>query len=1194
MLIQNIFTKDISRPINGVVKADQLNESVVWQELDEYVVTRELDRHLRTFLSSYLGGADNPNDPILAGRMAVWVSGFFGSGKSHFIKILSYLLGNRAAYSPDGSSEKKAVDFFSDKIKDPMLLGDIRRTAAIDADVILFNIDSRADATDGRSTILSVFWRLFNESQGFCSNSLPLAEIERYLSIKGKYEEFKTRFKEIYGSEWENERDAYSLFQDEIVEALSLVLDKNPDATRDWFEKYEESFNLTVEQFARRVKEYLDTRSKTHRIIFLVDEIGQFIGSDTHLMLNLQTIVEDLGRICGGRAWVLVTSQEDIDAVLGDIKSSKANDFSKIQGRFNTRLSLSSANTDEVIQARLLEKQDDAKIALKELFSQKGDILKNQLSFTHDTTTLKNFSSDQEFATNYPFTPYHFQLVQKIFESIRKAGATGLHLSRGERSMLDAFQSAAKNISSREIGALVPLYEFFPCIESFLDTSVKRSIEQARENRGLNAPFDINILQTLFLIRYVDIIKPNIDNLATLCIDQVDADRIILKEQIDGALVRLEKENLISRNGDLFFFLTNEEREVSREIKSVEISSHAETELLGDIVFDDILKNKSKHKYLPFKRDYVFNRICDEKPWGKKLEDELSLEIISPMHDEYSVYNAGKCIMHSLNDEGTVLIKMGNDQALFSEIRTYIQTDKYIKEKSDAAASTSLKQILRDRADDNRGRRERLISRVDDLILNADFYTLGKTLEISAAATSKALDQAFDYLVLNTFSKFNYLTHVHDDPIREIRQILLSDDIGQKQLLLEFAGEETQDIKELRTFVELKTASNKTIVLDELVKQFSKRPFGWPPFQIVILTAKLFMAGNISLFVDKARIGPKDAIPLLSKTNQWKNVQIVKKITMATRDLQAAKDLGKEIFGSLAPDGQEKIGQYIQLGLKKWTTPLYKYKTLADTGGYPGKREIDGCLKVAAAILDLHDAFEMIKEFNRRNADLLDAHEDFLDIQDFYENQKQTWETLQGALKRFLPNKYAIEKDAEAQKALKRMEEIVSARSPYQMLKDVSMLVSTVERFNDKHVDERRKSATDEIDNKIKQVSKLLNQKDADDAFKNKTLFPLQNFKKKIAAEQSIPQMSYSVNESQQAFEDALEAIDEEFAPVVTVPDKKNSKPLPPVKKITTIKPANFKHKAYLDTEEDVAVFIEKVKAELLDAIKDNFRIRVL
>ncbi len=887
MQIQNIFKKNISRPINGVVKADQLDESVVWQELDEYVVTRELDRHFRGFMSAYLGAIDNPSDPIIAARMAVWISGFFGSGKSHFLKIISYLLSNKAAHCPETAVDKKAVDFFSDKIKDPMLLADIKRTESFNTDVILFNIDSRADASDGRTTILTVFWRLFNESLGFCSDSLPLAEIERYLSRKGQYEAFKEKFKQIYGSAWEDERDAYSLLQDEIVEALSIVLDKNPDATKDWFEKYESSFTLTVEHFAKRVKEYLDLKPRNHRIVFLVDEIGQFIGSDTHLMLNLQTIVEDLGRICEGRAWVMVTSQEDIDAIIGDIKSSKANDFSKIQGRFNTRLSLSSANTDEVIQARLLEKQDDAKNELENLFAEKGDILKSQLSFTHDTATLNNFSGKQDFVNNYPFTPYHFQLVQKIFESIRKAGATGLHLSRGERSILDAFQSAAISVSPRDINALVPLCEFFPCIESFLDTSVKRSIEQARDNKGLQAPFDIHILQTLFLIRYVDIIKPNIENLVTLCIDQVDADRIVLKQNIDEALLRLEKENLINRNGNLYFFLTNEEREVSREIKSIEISSHAETDLLANIIFEDILKNKSKHRYVPFKSDYAFNRICDDKPWGKKLEHDLAFEIISPMHDQYSVFNPGKCTMHSLNSDGTVLVKLDNDQNLFSEIRTYIQTDKYIKDKNDAAASTNLKQILRDRADENRNRRERLISKVDDLILNAEYYTLGKSLKRNAATTSKAFDNAFDHLIENIFSKFSYLAQVHDDPIKEIKQILLSDNIAQQQLL-EFAQEETADVKEINTFIQLKTATNKAIVLDELVKHFTRRPYGWPDFQVVILIAKIFMAGKINLLQDKNKIRPKDAIPLLTKTPQWKNVQILEKPIVSSGDLKKA------------------------------------------------------------------------------------------------------------------------------------------------------------------------------------------------------------------------------------------------------------------------------------------------------------------
>ncbi|MCP4692143.1 MAG: BREX system P-loop protein BrxC, partial [Desulfobacterales bacterium] len=449
MRIKKIFKKDIARPINGVVKADQLDEAIVWQELDEYVVTRELDQHLRKFIAAWLNAVDNPHDSVIASRIGVWVSGFFGSGKSHFIKILSYLLGNRQATRPDTGAEKRAVDFFNSKIKDPMLLADLKRAAGLDTDVVLFNIDSKADAGHKRSAVLSTFWRVFNESRGFCGEYLHLAEMERYLAQNGKYEAFREKYLEQCGASWEEERDAYALKQDEIVEVMAHVLEKSARAVADWFEKSEKDFNLTVENFAKRVKEHLDARPG-RRVVFLVDEIGQFIGQDAHMMLNLQTIVEDLGRICNGRVWALVTSQEDIDAVLGDVKASKGNDFSKIQGRFTTRLTLSSSNTDEVIQARLLEKTTAAETELDDLFRRKGDILKSQLGFSHDSATLKNYGDAQTFKANYPFTPFHFQLVQNIFESIRKAGATGLHLARGERSMLDAFQTAAVSLCARE------------------------------------------------------------------------------------------------------------------------------------------------------------------------------------------------------------------------------------------------------------------------------------------------------------------------------------------------------------------------------------------------------------------------------------------------------------------------------------------------------------------------------------------------------------------------------------------------------------------------------------------------------------------------------------------------------------------------------------------------------------------------
>src|SRR5262245_54892163 len=590
MLIKNLFERDIFRPINGVVKADQLDDSSIWQELDEFVITRELDQHFRKFISWYLEAVDQGKNPDPTGKMGVWISGFFGSGKSHFLKVLSYLLRN-GTHTHDGQ-KRQAVEFFESKVQDAMLFGDIKRAVAADTDVILFNIDSKADhrAGTGRDLILRVFLRVLNELQGYSGDHPHIAHMERYLESKGKLKVFHTAYEKHTGLSWVQERDAYQFSRDQLVRAVSEALGQSEAAAEKWIDGAEDNFSMSVENLCKWVKEYLDSRGPQHRIVFLVDEVGQFIGTDSHLMLNLQTITEELGTICRRRAWVVVTSQEDMDTVIGDMSKTKKQDFSKIQGRFFPPLSLSSANVDEVIQSRLLAKVPDVKADLEAEFKTKGDILKNQLTFNNCGMTFRQFKDSEDFVKNYPFAPYQFQLIQKIFEAIRKAGATGLHLARGERSMLDAFQSAAKAVSLQEVGVLVPLYDFYPSIESFLDTAVKKTIDHAETNPSLE-PFDIQLLKVLFLIRYVDEMKGNLDNLVTLCLDQMDGDRLALRRRIEESLGRLEKETLINRSGDNYFFLTNEERDINKEIKQVDLSSGAEAKRQGEKISEELLES---------------------------------------------------------------------------------------------------------------------------------------------------------------------------------------------------------------------------------------------------------------------------------------------------------------------------------------------------------------------------------------------------------------------------------------------------------------------------------------------------------------------------------------------------------------------------------------------------------------------------
>ena len=412
MLIKDMFRKKIDREIQGVIIVGQGEDTNVSQELEEYVVTRELQKHFADFFSAYKKGIVGQTP-----KMGVWISGFFGSGKSHFLKILSYLLENRQV------GEKHALDYFieDDKIVDPMVLADMKLAAETPTDAILFNIDSKSD-TNGKQdkdAIVKVFLKVFNEMQGFCGSMPYLADLERRLTEEGRFEEFKHTFEEEYGDAWEDSRQDFDFIQDTVVDVLADMGFMSEDAARNWCEKATTEYQISIEDFARRVHTYIEQKGKNHHVVFLVDEIGQYIGDDSRLMLNLQTVTEELGKECKGKAWVIVTSQQDIDS----ITKVKGNDFSKIQGRFDTRLSLSSANVDAVIKKRILDKTDVAAQSLRLLYGQKATIIKNLIMF-NDGVEKKLYANAEDFEEVYPFVPYQFNLLASVLTSIRTHGAS--------------------------------------------------------------------------------------------------------------------------------------------------------------------------------------------------------------------------------------------------------------------------------------------------------------------------------------------------------------------------------------------------------------------------------------------------------------------------------------------------------------------------------------------------------------------------------------------------------------------------------------------------------------------------------------------------------------------------------------------------------------------------------------------------
>ena len=1217
MIIEDIFSKQLTRDINGVVKAEQVDNDIVYVELDEYVITQELDRHFRRFFETYIPAVKNRN-PAVANKIGVWVSGFFGSGKSHFIKILAYLLENRTA--EQFGQSRYAIDFFKDKINDAMLFGDIHSAISKPADVILFNIDSRANTDDGENAILKVFLKVFNERVGYCADFPHIAHLERELDKRNQYQTFKDKFAELTGSNWLEQRDAYDFYRDELAESLAVATNQSSASTRQWVEQLESNLPLDIANFCKWVNDYLDCNGDRN-ILFMVDEVGQFIGKNTQMMLKLQTITEDLGAICGGRAWVIVTSQSDIDVAIGQFDKRDGEDFSKIQGRFYTRLQLSSSNTSEVIQKRLLEKTEAAALNLATVFAEKGDILRNQLSFDKTTTaSLNGYGDASSFIDNYPFVPYHYPLVQKVFESIRTKGATGKHLAMGERSLLDAFQSAAKQVKDQAIGVLIPFYCFYAPIESFLEPAVKRTIDQACELDTLTE-FDSKILKTLFLIRYVDVLKSTLDNLVTLSIDQIDADKITLRKHIEESLNRLERQLLIARNGDEFIFLTNEEKEIENEIQHTDVEPSELTHKLSNLIFDGLLARQTAYRYPVNKQDFKISRFCNGHPKDGTTLEDLVVKVISPLDSHYdSFMHDQPCLNYSLDGEGCVLLKLPDHPRVFGykgldgDLARFIKTDRFLKQNS--GQRPEQESLLREKQLENIEREKRLRHEFELLFADVDIYAIGAKLQPKSSTPTVMLEEAYKYVIENTFAKLNLLRLTPGEVLRELQSVLLADDMAQLSLDLSDVTCNPEATREVELYITLKVERNEAVYLRDIIAKFTRRPYGWPNDEILLLVARLALAGKISFTLGAAELPLKKAYEPFTSIRKQADIRIQKIRQHDENQLKNAAALLRKIFNkTFTGSGEKELSELIRLSLTSWQTQLTSFSNKAQTGQFPGKPDIEIGLALVAGLLQQSNSFSLIERLVDDAKPLEDFAENFEDLDDFYNTQFQTWQALAKALNdQFKANRPALEKDEPAKKALDELERIYKLPAPYDQLRLINPLIEQVQKVNDRLVSAKLHLAHEQLKQCLGRVQSALIEAGASLELQNKALHPLQLCKKRIDNTDSIPQLNSEQLEVETYEEDAYEQINRYIEsqrkielvkppelPVNDLGQNKDKITEPPVvvtapKRTVTISPANIAAmsvSSFIETEAQADQYLSRIRDELLKAIKAGDRVRI-
>ncbi len=870
MKLYELFEKKIDRDIEQVVKADDTRH--LRDEITEYVITNEVRNQMEGMLDRYIHpGSVN----------GAWISGFFGSGKSHLLKMLSLLLAHEKVKDLDVIAE------FAEKTKsDGEVQGKIKLLRNIPAKSILFNMiqigENTDNAEDGMS-VLRAFVRMFDRFCGYSEQMPHVARLERDLEKNGQYEAFKSAYREICGRDWTDGRKQAILQSKNIDRAYAKVTGDQVDGI---VKQYKDTYKISALDFVNDVKNWLDAQNDPKlRINFFADEVGQFIVHSTPYMTMLQTIAETLATIIPGRSFIFVTAQEDMTAFLGNLENkAQTDDFTRIQARFGIRMKLGSKNVDEVISRRLLAKKEEYLPFLKSLYARTRSDFHMLFDFTDGSRSFPVYRDEREFIEKYPFVPYQFDLFQSIIRAFSEQNAfEGRSSSVGERSMLGVFQKVLLSIKNTEIndsGTLAAFFRTYDGIQDTLISGLQASLYQAEKNLG--DEFTVSVLKSLFLVRFEQSFKASITNIRILMQESLEQSASKLKERIAGSLERLEQESYIRRSGELYEFLTDEEKAIENEIRNISVDDAMMGKEMNKVVFGDIIRDNAV-RYQPSGKDYKFQKKVDDVTYVSG--EHLSINVITPYNED----NQHTAILIGHNSgKKELLIVMKNDPVLWGELRHYLQTDKYCSVTSRTGEQSTRASIISKLIDANKKRKEELRARINTDLKEATWIASGNIIQPQQGEPKQMVQAAFTRLIEQVYPNLSMVVKYH------YNSAIISKILNRTHSLQEEIQSEEQDVL---SRIRLMTSGDETVTMKTLVDHYTDNNYGWFEDDLQCVLAGLLVKEKIELKQNGSIIqGSKALENALTQSRNYNAVMISAQKTYTAQQISDLRNFFQDFF----------------------------------------------------------------------------------------------------------------------------------------------------------------------------------------------------------------------------------------------------------------------------------------------------------
>ena len=1165
MQLKSLFTKPVDRPIDGVIKAD--DEASLLMELEEYVVTNEIEKNLGRFLQEY------NNYSHING---VWISGFFGSGKSHLLKMLSLVLENREV---DG---KYAADIFGEKCAhDAILKGEIDKAVRSPSKSILFNIDQKATiiSKDEIDALLTVFQSVFDESCGYYREGY-IAKLERELDERGQFSKFKEEFQKhsLDNVSWEEGRELANFEADAISRAFAAATGQSDVASQNILDHYSKTYTVSIESFAQQVKSYIDKQEKGFRLTFFVDEVGQYVAENVKLMLNLQTIAETLNTVCKGQAWLVVTAQEALDQVVGNINARQANDFSRVMARFGTRMPLTSQNVAEVIQKRLLKKKQDAEITLGHLYDAEHSNFGTLFDFSDGSVTLRNFKDKNHLIESYPFVPYQYELFRQCIKNLSEHNVfEGRHSSVGERSMLGVFREVAIGIADLEVGQLATFDRMFEGIRTALKSSVQSSIQVAEGN--LDDDFAVRVLKALFLVKYYRQFKPTLHNLSVLMLEHFHQDLTALRKKVEEALNRLESETYIQRNGDVYDFLTDEEKDIEEEIKNTEVDLSEISKEVNNIVFQQVI-GSTKIRHNTTKTDYSFACKIDNELQGRDYE--LAINVITPFHDNSE--NVASLTLSSMSSDELVVILPQNVRFM-QDLMLFKRTEKYIKQNQRSTSEEAKARILQEKGSQNAERYKVLKTRIDTMLGEAKLIMRGDELDLREANAKARIERAFQLLVDKVYSNLQMLRNISYSET-DVAKYYTD---AQDGIMGGEAAPLTEAQQQIFNYVQSQSRQSLRVTLKSIETRFESKPYGWPNYAVLSNTASLCGAGKLEARTDSTLLENDVLIKTFKSNRDHQNIVLDPQEEIPASKIKDLKEFYTEFFTHqpAASDGRG-LSKETASEFEKLAAKLENYQQLSDTFSF---LEQLVPLQIAFEGYAKKDWTWFVGDFLTSSDDILDQKDDILDpIFTFMDGSQRG--IYEQAIK-FIKDNQNNFSHAETDN-LKKLNAILIDPNCYKnsKMQEAKELLHELRLHIDQALMDARTAATTQLQSLQSDMQNMSDYKNADASRKADADQAFENIQQDIQNQSIIALVQTTVD---QFVSIQYPNILSNLMPKDDGGDTNGvDTPTPPKTTFLSVKTISVnKSKSVLETEEDVDGYLSELREALVQQVRDGKRITV-